>query len=77
MWYEWVTFEGWSEVTKASFTLHGSSDPILIFFSHVAQIGYDPQTCKQEKSAWIPSLSDWFQASFNYGNKSATGLILG
>ncbi len=33
MWYERVTFEGWSEVTKAAFTLHGSSDPIQIFFS--------------------------------------------
>ncbi len=38
--------------------------------SYVAQIGYDPQMCEQEKSAWIPIFSDWFQASFISGNKS-------
>jgi len=35
--------------SEAIFTLRGSSDPIPIFSSHVAQIRYDPQMCKQEK----------------------------
>lgn len=29
-----------------------SSDPILIFSSNVAQMGYDPRTCKQKKSTF-------------------------
>ncbi len=38
-------------LVQDTFTLHGSSDPISILLSShdEAQIGYDPQTCKQEK----------------------------
>uniref|UniRef100_A0A8C7Y583 SRCR domain-containing protein n=1 Tax=Oryzias sinensis TaxID=183150 RepID=A0A8C7Y583_9TELE len=54
---------GHSEDAGATFTLHGSSDPILIFSSNVAQIGYDQGTCKQDKSAWIPIFSDRIQPS--------------
>ncbi len=49
------------------YTACSSSDPIPILSSHVAQIGYGPRQCKQEKVTWIPIFSDLFQAC---GNKS-------
>ncbi len=59
-----------SLISKAIFTLHGSSDPIPVFSSRVAQIGSGPGPCKQEKIAWIPIFFDRFQVLFVCGNKS-------
>ncbi len=36
----------------------------------MAQIGYGPRPCKQEKVTWIAIFSDRFQASFICGNES-------
>ena len=40
-------------VILAAFSPHGS---IPIFFSHVAQTGYDTCKCKEGKSTWIPTI---------------------
>jgi len=48
----WNILVGINCVFKATLILHGSSDPIPVLSSHVTQIGYDPQTFKQEKCGY-------------------------
>lgn len=39
-------FRNTLKIKCLAFTLQGPSDPIPVFSSHMAQVGYDPRTCK-------------------------------
>lgn len=48
---------------------------MTIFSIHVAQLEYDPLTCKQEKSEWILVLSDRVGVGGTLGSRLGTTAI--